>query len=102
MTQSRVRNAQSLSAGLKSTPWPARDARVRVSMRASVQLTAERCISAQVLELSREGFRVIAKEPLQSGQRVELLTGKEASFGEIRWVDGLEAGGVFLGSSAGG
>ena len=78
-----------------SQGFPGREPRVLVSMQASVQLTSERSVNARLVDLSRAGFRLISEEPLQTGQLVELSNRKDASLGEIRWVDGLEAGGLF-------
>ena len=64
-------------------------------MRASVQVSAEKNVLAHIVDLSREGFRLISDEPLRTGQVVELSTGKDAVLGEIRWTSGLEAGGLF-------
>lgn len=95
MRHTRFRNAESMSSWVNSREFPGREARVRVNMRASVQVTPERSVIARIVDLSRNGFRLISEEPLQTGQLVELSNRKDASLGEIRWVDGLEAGGVF-------
>lgn len=96
MTFSRVRNVESMSVFLNSRELPGREPRVQVNMRASVQVSSERSVAAQILDLSRGGFRILTVEPLQTGQLVELSSGKDASIGQIRRIDGLEAGGVFV------
>lgn len=95
MTCSRFRNAEAMPKWVSSREFPAREHRVRVNMRASLQLTAERSIVVRIVNLSRAGFRLVSEEPLHTGQLVELSSRKDASIGEIRWVEGLEAGGLF-------
>lgn len=75
---------------------PGRETRARVKLAASIQVSGERNIRGQILDLSKSGFRLTASEPLLVGQLVEISRGNEASVGQIRWVDNLEAGGVFI------
>lgn len=76
MTRFRVRDVTSMPAWLSSREFPGREPRVRVNMCASVQVTPERSVIAQIVDLSRSGFRLISEEPLQTGQLVELSNRK--------------------------
>jgi len=95
MKPPRARSADKMLARVNANEIPAREPRVRVSMRASVQVSADRSVAAHLVDLSRLGFRLISDEPLKTGHSVELSNRKDASLGEIRWVRGLEAGGQF-------
>lgn len=95
MMRSRVRNAETMPVWVNSREFPGREHRVRVNMRASIQVTAERSVVVQIVNLSRGGFGLVSEEPLQAGQLVELSSLKDASSAEIRWVHGLGAGGLF-------
>jgi hypothetical protein len=50
----------------------------------------------RVADLSSGGFRLELTDEVLPGERVELRLGRETVIGEIRWVRGTEAGGVFL------
>jgi hypothetical protein len=50
----------------------------------------------RVTDLSSEGFRLELTDELIDGEQVQLRLGRETIRGEIRWVRGKEAGGVFL------
>jgi hypothetical protein len=50
-----------------------------------------------VLDVSSDGFRLEVPEAPRVGERVRLRVDRAAEYsGEIRWVLGNEAGGVFL------
>ena len=91
----RVCTADRVLVRAKSIEVSVREPRVRVSMRASVQVSAELSVAVQIVDLSRLGFGLISEEPLQAGQVIELSNRKDASIGKIRWVRGLKAGGSF-------
>jgi hypothetical protein len=76
--------------------FPSREQRVNVNMPASVEVSSGRTVLARIVDLSANGFRLVSEEPLQPGQRVEVASRKNASEGRICWVNGSEAGGVFL------
>ncbi len=82
---------------LAQREFPAREPRVMVELPATVQVTTDYCVRACVVDLSATGFRLVCEEALQTGQIVELQTGKDVEQGTIKWVRGDEAGGVFMG-----
>jgi hypothetical protein len=92
---SRKRNACTMASWVGAREASARERRVRVAMPAPIQVAAERTVEARIADLSLNGFRVVSDEPLQVGQSIKLHGRKDRGQGEIRWVDGLEAGGVF-------
>ena len=56
-------------------------------------------VMGTLLDLSSGGFRIKTEELLQVGERVRLnMDGEEPMAGEIRWVTGFIAGGVFSGT----
>lgn len=52
--------------------------------------------NVRVTDLSSAGFRLALGDELMVGEQVELRLGRETVRGEIKWVRGNEAGGVFL------
>ena len=54
-------------------------------------------IAATLLDLSGGGFRLRSDELMQVGERIILrMDGEEPMPGEIKWVTGFVAGGIFL------
>jgi hypothetical protein len=47
-------------------------------------------------DISKEGFRLRSRAVLHVGQLITLTMPSETIAAEVRWVDGFEAGGVFL------
>jgi hypothetical protein len=56
--------------------------------------TGER-VKAIVEDLSKSGFRLRSSALLHPAQKLRMKLPKETLACEVRWVDGLEAGGVF-------
>lgn len=92
---SRRPNTLDIADWIASRGFPGREPRVHVNMPASVQVATDRSVTARIIDLSLNGFRLTSQEPLEVGQLVELASFKDAVQGQIRWVDGLDAGGVF-------
>lgn len=74
---------------------PGRQRRVQVSLPARVQVAPGRSAEATIVDLSASGFRLVSEEHMKVGQVVRVLSRSEAVRGEIRWVAGREAGGIF-------
>ena len=54
-------------------------------------------VSATLLDLSGGGFRLRSDELLSVGERITLrMDGEEPMPGEVKWVTGFVAGGIFL------
>jgi hypothetical protein len=50
-----------------------------------------------LLDLSADGFRIESAESFEVGEQVRIRCGKDEPLaGQIRWVAGRQAGGVFL------
>ena len=76
--------------------------RIRLSEIASLQLSDGRTIGVVVSDVSAAGFRIAVSEPIHVGTQVKLLMRRyDPVPAEIRWVEGNEAGAVFLSSAEG-
>ncbi len=76
---------------------PKRPPRIRVDMAATLIASDGVESPVTLLDLSSAGFRLgDVRDPLEPGDRVELHMRHETAIGEIRWVLGQEAGGIFL------
>lgn len=53
-------------------------------------------VKAIIADLSKDGFRLRSRALLHVGQIVKLHMPREMVPCELRWVDGFNAGGVFL------
>lgn len=75
----------------------ARATRILLNAPIGVELDDGSRVSATLLDLSSGGFRVRSEELLQVGEKVILtMDGEEPMPGEVKWVTGFVAGGVFL------
>lgn len=70
--------------------------RIRVSMDGVLIASDGVESKVRVTDLSSGGFRLELTDELMDGEQVRLRLGRETIRGEIRWVRGKEAGGVFL------
>ena len=75
---------------------PQRARRIPVSMDGVLVASDGVESKVRVTDLSSEGFRLELTDELMEGEQVQLRLGRETIRGEIRWVRGKEAGGVFL------
>ena len=76
--------------------------RIKLSEIAAIELGGGRTIGVVVGDVSATGFRLESNEPLAVGMRVKLVMRRyDPVPAEIRWVDGHEAGAVFLASAQG-
>jgi hypothetical protein len=76
--------------------------RIKLSEIAALELSDGRTIGVVVGDVSAAGFRVESNEPLIVGMQVKLVMRRyDPVPAEIRWVDGHEAGAVFLSSAEG-
>jgi len=74
-----------------------RAARILLNAPIGVEMDDGSRVMATLLDLSSSGFRVRSEELLHVGERVTLrMDGEEPMDGEIKWVTGFVAGGVFL------
>jgi hypothetical protein len=73
-----------------------RPRRVSVSMRVVLELAPGSEVKAIIDDLSNSGFRLRSRSILHVGQAVRMQLPRETIDCGLRWVDGLEAGGVFL------
>lgn len=96
MALARKRGPSAIKEAVGLREFPGRQRRVHVNMPASVQVTADRALKVRIVDLSASGFRLVSEEPLVPRQLVEVQFCKDAGQAEIRWVNGLEAGGVFI------
>jgi hypothetical protein len=73
-----------------------REWRVHVSVPGFVYGSTDRNIPVRILDLSATGFRLVSEEPLRAMQLITIRCGADAHRGQIRWVSGNEAGGIFI------
>ncbi len=75
----------------------ARATRILLNAPIAVQMDNGSQVQATLLDLSSGGFRVRTEELLEVGERVTLrMEGEDPMPGEVKWVTGFVAGGVFL------
>jgi hypothetical protein len=91
----RKRNASAMTELVGATEFPSREQRVHVNIPAAVRVAAERTVTARIVDLSVDGFRLVSDEALELGQQVEVASRKAVSGGRICWVNGNQAGGIF-------
>jgi len=76
--------------------------RIKLSEIAALELSDGRTVGVVVGDVSASGFRLESNEPLEIGMRVKLVMRRyDPVPAEIRWVEGHEAGAVFLSSAEG-
>ena len=74
-----------------------RATRILLNAPIAVEMDDGSQVRATLLDLSSSGFRVRSEELLHVGERVTLrMDGEDSMPGEIKWVTGFVAGGVFL------
>ncbi len=74
-----------------------RSPRVRSHLRATLIDERDREIAGIVTDISKSGFRVKTDEPLMIGECVRVRVDRYGDYAaQIRWANGIEAGGVFL------
>ena len=86
-------------SGDEPTRPPERPRRIPVSMDGILVASDGIESKVRVTDLSSGGFRLELTDELMVGEEVVLRLGRERVRGQIRWVRGKEAGGVFLESS---
>jgi hypothetical protein len=70
--------------------------RVSANHRATLVDENGREVAGSLIDISKSGFRVTTDEPLMVGECVRLRDAHNEYSAQIRWVNGNEAGGVFL------
>ena len=71
--------------------------RIKLSEIAALELSDGRTVGVVVGDVSATGFRLESNEMLTAGMRVRLIMRRyDPVPAEIRWVDGHEAGAIFL------
>jgi hypothetical protein len=71
--------------------------RIKLSEIAALEMGDGRTIGVVVSDVSAAGFRVAVSEPIEVGANVKLIMRRyDPVPAVIRWVDGNEAGAVFL------
>lgn len=92
-----LKRSQTILRGIVHGRLPlTRDRRVKVSMRVSLKIDSGHTALAIVDDLSKDGFRMRSRALFHPGQRFRMHMPRDTADCEIRWADGLEAGGVFL------
>jgi hypothetical protein len=80
---------------LEGREWQPRERRIDAACRVVVQCDLGE-LAASIVNLSSDGFRLRAADPLQAGWEVTLqAAGSDPVKAVICWASGLEAGGVF-------
>lgn len=71
--------------------------RIVSHLRATLVDTSGREIAGIVTDISKGGFRVTSNEPMMIGEQVQVRVDRYGDFpAQIRWANGIDAGGVFL------
>ena len=74
-----------------------RSTRILLNAPIGVDMEDGSRVSATLLDLSGGGFRLRSDELLSVGERITLrMEGEEPMPGEVKWVTGFVAGGIFL------
>lgn len=82
-----------------SVPPESRARRIETELPAVLIDSGGTEIAVVILDLSADGFRLRCSERLESGERVRIRSGRgEDQLADLRWVEGDEAGGVFVAS----
>jgi hypothetical protein len=68
-------------------------------MAVQLELGPHRMVKAILDDLSQDGFRLRSGALLHPGQILKIHLPRETAICELRWVDGLQAGGVFTEAS---
>ena len=69
-------------------------------MRVNLELGPDTIIKAVIGDLSKDGFRLRSGAVLHVGQKVTMHLPRETVACELRWVNGMQAGGVFADAPA--
>jgi PilZ domain-containing protein len=72
-----------------------RPRRVRVSMPVMLEIGPNCTVKGIIDDISKEGFRLRSRALLHPRQVLKMRLPRETVACELRWTDGLEAGGVF-------
>ena len=79
-----------------------RATRIKLSEIAALELGDGRTVGVVVGDVSATGFKLESNEQLTVGMRVKLIMRRyDPVPAEIRWVEGHEAGAIFLSSAEG-
>jgi hypothetical protein len=85
---------------LEGREWSPRGTRIDVGWVVLIDCPAG-MVGAEVLNVSAAGFRVRTARTLEVGWKVSMRVAKDAPVdGVIQWVDGRNAGGIFVESAA--
>ena len=89
------KRSESMSRWVNERQHIGRAARVRVSMPVVLELAPARRVKGLICDLSKEGFRLRSGALLYAGQAVSMHLPRQTVVCQVRWVDGIEAGGIF-------
>jgi PilZ domain-containing protein len=85
---------------LTGREWSPRRVRIDVDWLVVLESPAGK-VRAEILNVSARGFRLRAARALEAGSQVAILFAKDSPIdGIIQWVDGRNAGGVFVEAAA--
>lgn len=84
-----------LRRGLLCSDVAHRPSRACVRLSVVLEVRPDFKVKAIIENLSKDGFRLRSRAILHVGQVVDLHMPRESVSGELRWVDGFNAGGVF-------
>jgi hypothetical protein len=85
---------------LEGREWSPRPARIDVGWVVLIECPAGK-VGAEVLNVSAGGFRVRTARALEAGWKVSMRFARDAPVdGVIEWVEGRDAGGIFVESAA--
>ena len=81
---------------LEGREWSPRSTRIDVGWLVSIESPAGK-VRAEVLNVSARGFRLRCARALEAGWKVSMRFARDAPVdGLIQWVEGKDAGGVFV------
>jgi hypothetical protein len=91
----RKRSSEGMAEWVTAREHAGRQRRIRISMPVELELTPGSKIAAEINDLSKDGFRLRSSAVLHAGQALTMHLPRDTARCEVRWVDGLDAGGVF-------
>ena len=87
----RRRSLATFPEWVRRREHPVREARLRISMPVVIELS-DRRIGGAVVDLSENGIRIRASEPIGSVSSIRLFYDGGVLSADVRWIDGLEFG----------
>ena len=93
------KSSSDMRLSLLGRTFPSRSTRARVRLPVIMAVRPGFKVKAVIDDLSKDGFRLRSRAMLHARQVVTLEMPRETVACEVRWVNGFEAGGIFVNES---